>query len=131
MKAIKKGLKPIAFLLTALMLFESCVVYHKTPINLAQASEEHIKTKVVKTNGEVVKYKYIIYEDNQFYGMNRRSGEWIKTPLNQEDLSKVQTKDNTGSTLLTIAVLLPIGLFLFVIVYCSAGGDCVGLGDPS
>ena len=127
MKALKKGLKHIAFLLTALLLFQSCVVYHKTPINLAQASEAHIRTKVVKTNGEIVRYKYITYEDNQFYGMNRRSGEWIKTPLNQEDLAKVQTKDKTGSTLLTIAVLLPVGLFLFGIVYCASGGNCVDL----
>lgn len=109
MGAIKLRLKAIALLLSALLLFQSCVVYHKTPTNLFEASQEHIKTKVVTNSGLAAKYEYITYEGNQFYGMNRKSGEWLKTPLDQEDLAKVLIKDKSGSTWATIGMIsIPI-----------------------
>ena len=109
MGAIKYRLKTIALFLTTLLLFQSCVVYHKTPTNLLEASQEHIKTKVVTNNGESARYEYIAYEGNQFYGMSRKSGEWVKTPLEQKDLAKVLTKDRSGSTWATIGMIsLPI-----------------------
>lgn len=66
MEAIKKRLKAIAFFLTALMLLQSCVVYHKTRTTLEKASQEKVKTKVTNIDGKVTKYKFISYEDGVF-----------------------------------------------------------------
>lgn len=125
MRTIEYRPKPIAFFLTALLLFQSCVVYHKTPTNLFQASQETIKTKVVNANGEISKYKYIAFEDGQFYGVKKKSGELIKTPLNQQDLAKVLTKDKSVSTLLTIALLVSTGVVLIfgVVLAADVGVD--------
>jgi hypothetical protein len=58
-KAIKTWLNSIAWLLSAPLLLQSCVVYHNTSATLDRASQDQIKTKVTNTNGEISKYKYI------------------------------------------------------------------------
>lgn len=116
MEAIKKRLKATAWCLTILMLFQSCVVYHKTPTNLEKASQEQIKTKISNTNGQDFKYKYITYEDGVYYGVNKKSGELIKTPLSEQDVSKVRLQNKSASTLVTIAAIVVSGGAIALIV---------------
>ena len=113
MEAIKTRLKSIAWFLTALMLFQSCVVYHKTPTTLEKASQEQIKTKITNANGETLKYKYIAYEEGVYYGYVEQDwAEFIKVPLNKEDILSVKTKNKTASTLITISVIaIPVLAF--------------------
>ena len=112
MKAIKKGLKPIAFLLTALLLFQSCVVYRTTTTTLEKASQERIKTKVVNTNELISRFDYITFEEGQFYGVYKdfdERGKLVITPLSEQEISKVLTKDKTASILVTIgAIAIPV-----------------------
>ena len=120
MEAINKRLKPIALILTALLLFQSCVVYHKTPTTVQQASQEQIRTKIIKTNGEISKYKYITSEDGIFYGVKLKSGEWIKTPLDQKEIAQVLTKNISTSKTFTIVVLSLVGLYIVgAVIYVS------------
>lgn len=113
METIKKRLKTTALFLTALMLFQSCVVYHKTPTTLEKASKEIVKTKVTNTDGDVTKYKFISYEDEIYYGnIEEEWGEYIKVPLDNEDILNVRTKNKTASTLVTIvAITIPVLAF--------------------
>lgn len=106
MEVIKTRLKTIAWFLTALMLFQSCVVYHKTPTTLEKSSQEKIKTKVTNSDGTVFKYKYITYDDGKFYGVNVKSGEQIKTPLQTSEVTQVLSQNKSGSTWATIAIIL-------------------------
>jgi hypothetical protein len=120
MKTLKNRLKPIALFLTTLLLFQSCVVYHKTPTTIQQASQEQIRTKIIKTNGEISKYKYITFEDDIFYGVKLKSGEWIKTPLDQKEIAQVLTKNISTSKTLTIVVLSLVGLYIVgAVIYVS------------
>ena len=105
MEAFKTRLKTIAWFLTALMLFQSCVVYHKTPTTLEKASQEQIKTKVTNNEGETIKFKYIAYEDGVFYGVNKKSGEIIKTPLDKQYVETVLIKNKSASTWVTVLVI--------------------------
>ena len=105
MEAFKTRLKTIAWFLTALMLFQSCVVYHKTPTTLEKASQEQIKTKVTNNEGETIKFKYIAYEDGVFYGVNKKSGEIIKTPLDKQYVEPVLIKNKSASTWVTVLVI--------------------------
>ena len=77
MKTLKKWLKTIALFLTALILFQSCSVY-KTPVTLEQAVLEQKEVKITTASDESVKYKYIVYEDGQFYGVKNNPGEDVK-----------------------------------------------------
>jgi ATP-dependent Zn protease len=105
MDAIKRRLKATALFLTALLLFQSCVVYHKTPTTLEKASQEQTKTKVTNTNDEKSIYKYITYENGIFYGVNKKSGELIKTPLDKDYISMVLTKNESASTWASVAII--------------------------
>jgi hypothetical protein len=118
METLKKRLKTNALFLSVIIIFQSCVAYHTTS-SLEKASEEQIRTKLTKTNGERIKYKYITYEEGQFYGMNKKSGEWIKTPLDQKDISKVKSEDK-GATIIGTTVLSAIALYgLLMVLYVS------------
>ncbi len=113
-----KRLKSPTFFLAALVLFQGCVIYHKTPSTLEQASKELIKTKITATDMETHKYKYVIYDQGVYYGVNKKSGEIIKTPLNPEDILKVAIKNRSASTWVTIgASILPIGLIVAITTY--------------
>jgi hypothetical protein len=119
-----KRLRAIALFLTILLLFQSCVVYHKTPTTLAIASRERMNTKVTRNNGEIVKYKYITYENGTYFGVSLTSGEWIKTPLDEEELAQVFTKDTSRSTWATIAfIAIPVIAAVIIISTLPWGSD--------
>ena len=107
MGAIKGRLKATALFLCVLLLFQSCVVYHKTPTTLEKASQERIKTKITNIEGETFKYKYITFEEGQFYGVHEpeERGEFVKVPLESEDIINVRTKNKSASSWVTILVI--------------------------
>ncbi|WP_297695305.1 hypothetical protein [uncultured Eudoraea sp.] len=88
-----------------LVLFQGCVVYHKTPTTLEQARQEHIKTKITNTDNETMTYKYITYEEGTFYGVTTRYGKEVKKPLNKEDIVRILTKNKSASTWVTVTVI--------------------------
>ena len=108
MATIKKQLKTTAFFLTALLLFQSCVVYQKAPTTLEQASREQVMTKITYTNGETAKYNYITFEDGVFYGVNNdwdERGALTKTRLTGQESMRVFTKNKSASTWLTVGII--------------------------
>lgn len=119
-----KRLSAIVIFLTVIFLFQSCVVYHKTPTNLKNASTERINTKIVNTNGEIFKYKYITYDNGVFFGVNLKSGVWIKTPIHQQDLTQVLTKDKSRSTWATIGIIaIPVIATVIIVSTLPWGGS--------
>ena len=80
---------------------------------MEKASQEQIKTKITNANGETLKYKYIAYEEGVYYGYVEQDwAEFIKVPLNKEDILSVKTKNKTASTLITISVIaIPVLAF--------------------
>ncbi|MBC2838841.1 hypothetical protein [Robiginitalea sp. SC105] len=105
MNATSKWFKAIARILAVLLLFQSCVVYHRTPTTLEKAAREQIKTKVASTGGETYRFDYITYEDGKYYGVNRSSGEWLKTPLDQTVITQAYLKNKRASTWATLATI--------------------------
>jgi hypothetical protein len=106
MEAFKKRLKAIALFLTALILLQSCVVYNvKSPTTLEKASQEKIKTRITSNDGDIFKYKHIIFEEGRYYGVSKESGELVKTPLSPEEIAKVETQNKSASTIVTVLVV--------------------------
>jgi len=116
MKPNCKRFRGLASLLSALLLFQSCVVYHKNPTTLANASGKALKTRVTSANGETANYKYISFEDSQYYGINQKSGNIVRTPLNPENISKVVIQNKSASTWITIgAIAVPVVLVIILL----------------
>ena len=131
MEVLKTRLKTIAWLLSGLMLFQSCVIYHKTPTTLEKASQSQLKTKITNTNGETSIYKYITYEDGVFYGVSKKSGELVKTPLDETYINKLLIKNKSASTWVTVAVIaVPIIAFGIAVIVALQGpileGELIG-----
>ena len=123
MELFKNRIKTVACFLTALLLFQSCIVYHKTPTTLESASQERIKTKVISANGQISKFDHIAFEDGQFYGVKKdfdERGKLVKTPLGDQEITKVVVKNKSASTLLTIGVVaVPVAILVGVIAVGS------------
>ena len=129
MRTLKKSVKVVSWLLTVLMLFQSCVIYHKTPSSLEQASQFRTKTKITNSNKDIFKYKYITYEDGMFYGVKKKSGELVKTPLDEEYIITVLSKNKSASTWLTVAIIaIPVTIIIIGLILLKTEGLDINIG---
>lgn len=127
-KIHNKRFKTTAVVLAFLVLLQGCVVYHKTPTTLEQASNEYIKTKITNTDNETTKYKYITFEEGTYYGVNKRSGELVKTPLNSEEINRILIKNRTASTWVTVTVIATPVIALGVALIAVSNSSMIGGG---
>jgi hypothetical protein len=105
------------------MLFQGCVVYHKGPVSLEQASHEQIKTRIKTVNEQTFTFKYIIQEDGEFYGIQKIRGGWVRVPLKPEEVATAQLKNKTASTGVTLAVVIVPVVILVIFVRESISYD--------
>jgi CHASE3 domain sensor protein len=109
MKAIKDRLRPITWLLAVVMVFQSCTVYKSTPITIDEASKANDKVRIYKRNGEKLKYYRIVQgNDGKYYGdqiINKMHNNFL---INEDEIEKIQIKDKSTSTILTIAIPVAI-----------------------
>lgn len=110
MKIFKQYVKRISTLLMVLVLFQSCTIYKRANVTLDKTIDSKIKTRITNINGRKYNFKHVVFEDNDYYGVAKSHGEIVKTKLSEKSIEKVQLKDKTGSTILTI--LLPITILV-------------------
>jgi len=123
MKTLTKKLKIVALFFATLILFQGCTVYKSVPVSIEQAVQNGSKVKVITKSYEKFKFSKIEIEDGNYYGVKKSKGEMIKTQIDEQNVEKVQLKDKTLSTIITIVVpsFTLIGL-LALILY----GDMIG-----
>lgn len=115
MKTIRKWLKTIALFFTALILFQSCATY-KTPVTLEQAAQDEKSVKIITVNDDTYKYKYIVYEEGQFYGVKDNPGDDVKFPINAEDVAEVLKKEGGLPTWAIVVISALGGIALFIAI---------------
>lgn len=112
MKTLKKQLRPVAWFLVIMMVFQSCTVYKSTPVTLGEAVKADTKVKIEKRNGEKLKYYRIVQgNDGKYYGDEIKNKMHNNFLINEDEIEKIQIKDKTTSTILTIGIpVLIVGL---------------------
>ena len=114
MKSINQHLKVIALFFSVLILFQGCVtVYKSANVTLEEAVKADTKVRVVKTNGEKVKYLRIeVLDDGRFYGVKRVNEEYYNLLIQQDEILRLNLKNRQISTILniTVPILLFVGL---------------------
>ena len=80
MKTTCKYLYDLSLIMTLLMLCQSCVAYHRTPVSLEQAVQAKTGSKVFTADGSFAKYRYITEIDGKFYGVKKSLACWWKYP---------------------------------------------------
>ena len=91
MKKLKKSLKVVALFLAGLILLQSCSAYKK-PVTLEQATQQEKPVKVLTVDHDSYKYKYIVYEGGQFYGVKDNPGEDVKFPIDMDEVEEILMK---------------------------------------
>ena len=108
MKAIKNYLKVVALFFSALILLQGCTVYKSANVTLEEAVMAETKVKVIKKNGEEVKFKRIIFEDGHYKSIKDLGGGTVKTQIEVDKIEKVQLKDKVLSTIMSFGIPLII-----------------------
>ena len=129
MKTIKKHLKVFALFFSVLILIQGCTIYKSTSVTLEEASKTNNKVRVEKRNGEKVKYsKIVVLNDGNFYGVKKEKYLFNNILIDQNDIDKIQLKDKTMSTILTVAIPVVI---IGVIAYALRDGIAVDLSKST
>lgn len=122
MKKLITILKPIVYLLTLIILFQGCAVYHSKGVTLDQAVHKGKKVELVTNQDEVIKFKRIESENGLFYGVTKVKKELVRIPINAEQVKTIRPKNKVVSVLVNIPVILVSVVALSVIVYAVGGG---------
>lgn len=107
-------IKMRTIMLSLLILSQSCTVYKSANVSLDQAVNKEVKTKIVTTTGQRLKFKRIAIENGNYFGIKKSNGDLMKIPLKNDEIKNIHLKDNTMSTILTIA--LPVGFIIITAV---------------
>lgn len=118
MKTLKNKVAIIAYYFAIAIFFQGCVVYHNTPVTLEQATKEVTRAKVKATTDETYRFKHIGFEDGKFYGLKKSKGEYVRIPLDSNEISKIVLQNKTWSTILTVAI--PVLVLTLIIVSAAA-----------
>ena len=114
-------MQAIPYLLIILMLFQSCVAYHKSSIPISDAQDRG-KVKVVTKRGTNYEFKNIEYKDDAYYGNTKDDIVLIDTA----SISAIYLKNVKKSNWQTIILSVSVGLVLFFLVALialSSGAD--------
>jgi len=124
MKLNAKKNRVAPFLLSLLLVFQSCVLYNQS--SLDSAVKERTKAKVVTTTGETLKFNKVVYNENgKYVGLKKSNGQVREFELDEKLIKEVKVKDKTASTIGTIALLVTVIGFVYIII------DGIGIGEIS
>ena len=123
MKTIYQRNRLLLLLLPSIFLFSGCSVYKKTPDReLEQIIQDEHRVKIYTQENGFFKFKKIIKEDNQYYGIKMKDGMIQKIPLNPESIQKIKIKDKTLSTVLNVLAVLSLIVLIPAVVFAAGGG---------
>lgn len=143
MKTLGHHLKWIAIILSTLLVFQSCRVYHSKTATVEEATlfSQHIKIR--STSDETYRFKTLLREDGKLYGITWRKGstarklseqivlvsagkdkDEVKILLDENAIREYHLQNKTMSIL--IPILIPVILAALMFVVAVYGGSGIG-----
>ncbi|WP_284652847.1 hypothetical protein [Flavobacterium terrisoli] len=96
--------KFICLFLAVLITLQSCVVYKKNSISIAEAEQTKSKVLVETNSRGEKKFDRIEKKDSIYYGIKVKRKE-VSFPLKESDIVSIRPIDKGISTLLTILII--------------------------
>ena len=119
MKTLKIYLKPIACLLTFLILFQGCTVYKSASVTLEEAVKKQKKVQITTLDNRTMSFKQIVFRDGKYFGVKKLKDNATDVCLFEKDIEYLKIKNETLSTILSIG--LPVFLLIATVaVFLSA-----------
>ena len=135
MKTVKKQFRLISLLLTLLILFQSCRVYHRDSVSLNQAVKEEKRVKIKTVDNKTLKFKKIIYDDGEYYGIKPSTfmDTIYKIPLDQNKLQSIRLHNKTWSIIYGVGISIVIIIIGVLMIVSSAlkNLSVMSEGEPS
>ena len=100
-----------------LMMFQSCKVYYKDYTTLEEAAHQGKETKIITTKNKTLKFKSVILEDGNYYGIKKMKGESIKVPIDLHNVKSVNILNENVSTI--VSIVLPLAIIIGGLVIIS------------
>ncbi|WP_111682106.1 hypothetical protein [Winogradskyella tangerina] len=123
MKNIKRCLKSTVISLSMLLLFQSCRVYHRTNVSIDKAVQEEKRVKLKTKDGQKLKFKRIVFEDGQYYGVKRKAN---RTLIQPNELESIRLHDKTMSIIYGIIIgVVGTTIGLSIIYFATWNGPFV------
>jgi hypothetical protein len=139
------NLKLIAYSLAVLMLMQSCVVYHKTPVSVDEAVASNNMVKIYTTENKIHKFEKLVTEDGKIYGiksirqmsfdLNKKLYTTYIKEIDQDkglvkilfpfEIEEVYTKNKTMSNLATVVMVFSPLIIMAILI-----GLWVAAGSP-
>ncbi len=111
--------KAISLFLLVLILSQSCVIYQKTPVSISESTNKG-KVKIVKTNGEKVALKGMVYDNGTYWGLRKgysKDHEYKIDPAQVAEVYVIDKRDSrTASIILAVGIVIAIPLALLIIL---------------
>ena len=86
-------------------LLQSCTVYQKTPVSIAEAATTNKKVLITKTDDTEQKFGKIEQIDGQYFGIIKSNGNLVNVPLVENDIKSIRPLNKTASTLATVGIV--------------------------
>ena len=142
------NLKSIAMALSALILMQSCSVYHSKTATIDEAVAANSKVKIYTTDNQKYKFDKLIKEESKIYGFKKintsnRSATKSRIELASNikeidvntglakilipfDIEEIHTKNKTLSTIISIGIPVVIIIGLIGAAYGAAASVAFG-----
>jgi len=114
MKTIDKYLKVVALFFATLILFQGCTVYKSASVTLEEASKSNTKVRVKTFDNQTLKFDRIVVVNNKIIGSKIIKGKRNISLIEKDNIEKIQLKDITTSTILTIVI--PVAVIVLPLV---------------
>ncbi len=122
MKTIKKITNSILALFIVVIMLQSCTVYKRVNIRLDQAVQNENKVKVSTETNEKLKFKKVVLEKGDYYGIKIVKGKNERIPIDIEQIKGIKEKDNFTSVLGTVGTVLLATISALGLVAVIGGG---------
>ena len=123
MKAIAKSLNVVALFFATLMFLQSCVVYKSANVTVEEASKSNTKIRIKTYDNQTLKYDNIEVVNNEIIGVKVNKNSRRITVIEKDNIEKIQLKDKTTSTILTVGILVTAIVVMFGLIFQSSLND--------
>lgn len=119
MKSVKNKIKLLSILLTSLILFKSCRVYHKEHVTLDRAVAEGKRVKLMTKDGQKFKFKRVVLDSGQYYGINKVKGKTLSTLIQSIDIESLRLHNKTMSIIYGTGIGWIISGVVFIVIFTA------------
>ena len=111
--------KSASIILLATILLQSCVIYQSTPVPISESTNKG-KVKIVRTNGEKVALKGMVYDNGTYWGLRKGYSKDHRYKIDPTQVAEVYIIDKrdsrTASVIFSIAIVIVISLTIWFTV---------------